>query len=121
MRYKLFIILTLVILAITGSHFGLWQWERLKERTPIYKVIDGDTFYTKDDRIRIAGLDTPERGEPGYKEARDALARLLSNGKVVIEPVAKDKYARTVAKVYVDGKEVAKTMKAQGYQKKGHK
>lgn len=118
MKYRIIILVCLLILlSVTSSHFGLWQWERYKAPAT-YRVIDGDTFHTKDDRIRIAGLDTPERGEPGYKEARDALAKLLSSGKVVIEPVARDKYARTVAKVYVDGKDVAELMREWNMWKK---
>lgn len=119
MRYRLItFICLLIVLSVTGSHFGLWQWERARTHA-IYKVIDGDTFYTVDDKIRIAGIDTPERGEPGYKEARDALAKLLSGSKVVVvEPIAKDRYARTVAKVYVDGKNVAELLREWGYAKK---
>ena len=54
--------------------------------TKIVKVVDGDTvdaevdtgFYHKcTQRFRLAGIDTPERGEEGYAEATEALREVL--------------------------------------------
>ncbi|MFH1802270.1 MAG: hypothetical protein ABH864_02340 [archaeon] len=71
-------------------------------RRRISNVIDGDTFVvgTKvngSNYIRIAGRDSPEKGEPGYATAKRELERL--KGKTVtLQPVA-GSYGRTVAKV----------------------
>ncbi|MDO8127673.1 MAG: hypothetical protein Q6359_10670 [Candidatus Brocadiales bacterium] len=37
-------------------------------------VIDGDTFHHPDyGRVRLYGIDTPEKGQPKYEEAKEAL------------------------------------------------
>jgi micrococcal nuclease len=55
-------------------------------KAEVYNVVDGDTvdvivdlgfkIYTKQ-RIRLAGIDTPERGQPGYAEATARLKELV--------------------------------------------
>jgi hypothetical protein len=71
----------------------------------VYKVIDGDTFDAFPiGRVRLADIDTPERGEPGYSEAKDFL-NLLINGRRVYLDVddygVMDRYNRLVCVVYV--------------------
>lgn len=85
-----------------------------KER--VTRVIDGDTFETASRKhpVRLAGVDTPERGEPGYEDARAALERLIADKTVEIDTKARDAYARSVANVKVDGKSVNKAMKKHG-------
>jgi len=71
------------------------------------RVVDGDTFRLHGERIRILGIDTPERGEPGSGRATYRLLALLRSGNVVIVRHGKDVYCRTLADVYVDGWNVA--------------
>lgn len=83
----------------------------------VTKIIDGDTFETnKGKRIRIADMDTPEKRQPGYQKAKKALSDLILGKEVAVDPVAKDKYGRTVAKVKI-GKFLVKT-KMKKYEKK---
>src|SRR2546425_3324383 len=42
------------------------------------RVVDGDTFRLHGERIRILGIDTPERGEPGSGRATYRLLALRS-------------------------------------------
>ncbi len=68
-------------------------------------VIDGDTFDTYETgRIRLADVDAPERYEPGYSEATDALVALI-DGKTVYLDIdnltGQDRYGREVCVVYV--------------------
>ncbi len=44
-------------------------------------VVDGDTLDINDIRIRLALVDTPERGQDGYKEAREFVKNLCFNKK----------------------------------------
>lgn len=65
-------------------------------------VLDGDTFGCDVDlgfyvlvrlSCRLAGLNTPDRGEHGYMEARNRLAFLLTTGTVTVRSVRADKYS----------------------------
>lgn len=52
----------------------------------VTKVIDGDTIDTTAGRIRLIGIDTPERGDCNYGAASDELANMISaqNDQVVL-------------------------------------
>lgn len=49
----------------------------------VLDVIDGDTFDAlvdgSEERIRLFGVDTPERGDPCYREATDTLQELIGS------------------------------------------
>ena len=64
-------------------------------------VIDGDTLTTsgQGSNVRLEGLNAPERGHPGYQEAKDALARLILHRHVIIQTKVQDDYGRRVAQV----------------------
>lgn len=80
-------------------------------------VVDGDTIRMGRARLRIAGLDTPERGEPGHKAATDALARMLGAGPVAVDEIGRDRFGRLLVTLTVDGHDVAAAMIAGGYGK----
>lgn len=44
------------------------------------RVIDGDTLRCGRERIRVQGVDTPEKGQPGYEAAKERL-RQLTEGR----------------------------------------
>lgn len=79
----------------------------------VSKVIDGDTFKTKSRTrsVRLANVDTPEKGQLGSAVARKALERKILGKPVFIDTVARDKYNRAVANVKADGKSINKAMK----------
>lgn len=85
-----------------------------KER--VTRVIDGDTFETASRKhpVRLAGVDTPEKGRPGYRKAKEALARMIQGQTVEIDTQARDSYGRSVAKVKVGGRSVNRAMKKHG-------
>lgn len=68
----------------------------------VKSVSDGDTFTTTSgDRIRLCGIDAPEKSQPLGSESGDKLRSLLNSGQVMISEVEKDRYDRTVAEVFV--------------------
>lgn len=83
---------------------------------PIY-TIDGDTLRMGSERIRIRGIDTPELTEPHGSDARQRLEQLLKEGPIRIVPHGQDVYGRTVADVFVNGKNVAEVLKQEGFAK----
>lgn len=57
---------------------------RLAATWTVVEVIDGDTVDVRssegiEERVRVIGIDTPERGECGFAAAADALSRLVLN------------------------------------------
>ncbi len=68
------------------------------------RVSDGDTFVTTEDtRIRLWGIDTPERDQPHGADATAALTEMLRNEQLYLETKDVDRYGRTVGVIYTDG------------------
>lgn len=85
----------------------------------VIRVIDGDTFDARladgrRVRIRVFGIDAPERGEPFSDVARRRARALLFDKDVTLTPVDTDRYGRTVARVTVDGADFAEAMVGEG-------
>ena len=76
------------------------------DRTGIVSnIVDGDTVdVTYVGRIRLADIDTPEQGEPGYDEASNYISSLIYQKNVYIDVddvYGTDIYGRIVAVIYV--------------------
>ena len=79
----------------------------------VIAVIDGDTVDAipvgekRAIRLRIEGIDTPERGEPFSQQARSFTRVLLSGQTVRAEGRDVDRYGRLVARIRVAGKDAS--------------
>lgn len=74
-------------------------------------VHDGDTITVRcgqsdQMKIRLAEIDAPELRQPFGKASKQALSDAVYGKTVDIEPLKTDRYSRTVARVYVNGREV---------------
>lgn len=71
--------------------------------------------------MRVVGLDAPENFRPQCDEKRErgleAKARLveLMRGGWSIDRMGRDRYGRTLAWVFVDGRNIASIMAAKGH------
>lgn len=66
-------------------------------------VVDGDTVdLDNGETVRLVGIDTPERGECGYDEARSALVDLVEGRRITLgaSDEDRDRYGRLLR--YVD-------------------
>lgn len=86
----------------------------------VVEVIDGDTITLldggkKQHRIRLEGIDSPEGGQAFGQAAKQALSEKVFDVTLWAEWKAKDKYDRTLAHLYVDGRHVNLEMVADGY------
>lgn len=111
---KRFFILISLILVTVFSAFA--------QRFPV-KVVgisDGDTFtaINRDNlqlKIRIYGIDAPERGQDYGSMSKKALSGFLFGNNIEIDVLSQEKWGRFVAKVYTnDEKDVALLMLQSG-------
>ena len=82
-------------------------------------VVDGDTIDVDGvGRIRLVGVNTPERGQPGYQEAKDFVSSLCLGKTVGLDiDDAKhyDKYGRVLSVVYSGDINVNAELIKKGY------
>jgi endonuclease YncB( thermonuclease family) len=73
----------------------------------VTKVVDGDTLDINGTRIRLALVDTPERGQPGFYEAKRFVESLClgKKGELDVDNGQRrgDRYGREIGVVYCDG------------------
>jgi len=73
----------------------------------VSKIIDGDTVRLQNNQtLRLLGINTPEKNELYYQEARDFLVQRIQNRTVRIETFGSGKYGRTLAYIFFDGQNV---------------
>ena len=78
--------------------------ELLINKEIVKRVIDGDTIeLSSGERVRYIGIDTPERGECFYEQAKKENEKLVLNKQVkLVKDVSQtDKYGRLLRYVYV--------------------
>ena len=95
----------------------------VQETYSVSRIIDGDTIELEDgilvqlDRIRLLGIDTPERGKPLYREAGKKLEELIAGRAVLLERDNDDvdRYGRALRYILVDNKNLNVEMVRLGY------
>lgn len=85
----------------------------------VISVADGDTMtiLTGNNRkikIRLQGIDAPEKGQDFGNKAKDYLNKLCYGKKVTVKKGKKDMYGRLLTTVYVDGRNVNEEMVRRG-------
>lgn len=71
-------------------------------------IADGDTLTLLDStntqhRIRLAGIDSPEKGQPFGDHCKKSLSDLVFGRTVEVESSKLDRYGRVIGKVLLDG------------------
>jgi micrococcal nuclease len=91
-----------------------------EQKGHVVKVIDGDTFEMKHGtakmRVRLFGIDSPERGQAFNVKAKEFTASLIADKDVRVVVLNKDRYGRSVADVFLaDGTHVNSAIVKAGY------
>jgi len=87
----------------------------------VVSITDGDTVkILRTDthiqvKIRLAGIDTPEKKQAFGQKAKKFTASLIANRVVEVKPITKDRYGRTVGYIYCDGEDVNLEIVKAGY------
>lgn len=95
----------------------------------VFKVMDGDTIElltkaskeenpyapVKRVKIRLFGIDAPEKKQEFGIQAKNYLSSLIFNEEVKVIVENKDKYGRLVGTIYFNNKDINKEMVKNGY------
>ncbi len=92
----------------------------------VTKVKDGDTLVVRQEdperieTVRLLRINTPEKDERGYEEAKEALKYLVRGADVTLEfenegPEKRDGFGRLLAYVHADGLNVNLELVRQGW------
>jgi endonuclease YncB( thermonuclease family) len=94
----------------------------------VTEVVDGDTVHVRlagaDEKagrragvvkVRLYGVDAPERGQPHGSEATRALIALVLYKDVLVRRITTDHFGRQVAFVSADGRDVGEALLAGGH------
>ena len=121
-RKKSFLFLLIVLLFVINyswiDSFLEKEFSLRKDLILVTRIVDGDTVeISSGDHIRLLGINTPERGEKYYKEAKEFLESLILNQSVELE-YGKDKtdlYGRILGYLFLKGKNVNKEIVEEGF------
>lgn len=74
------------------------------EFAKVERVIDGDTIIADGDSVRLLGVNSPERGEVYYTEAKEFLENQIINRTIMLEygSEKEDRYGRKLAYVFLN-------------------
>lgn len=101
-----------LILSLAGNVYSVVErWQR----NFVVSVPDGDSLDLADGRrIRLLGIDAPEKGRCMADQAREKLIELAKGRHVRLKEVVKDDFGRTLATVIVDGQPVQRGLVSAG-------
>lgn len=99
---------------------------RERASDPVYvaevtRIFDGDTLWVRPAaggryrKLRIEGIDAPEICQAGGVASRDALERMVRGVPVTVEVRRHDKYGRALARLRVEGQDVAARLVSEGH------
>lgn len=99
------IFLLLCCSALSGSMDSAIQRPDLTGK--VISIMDGDTFKLltsgkQQVKIRLNGIDAPEKGQDFSQSSKEFLAKLVAGALVRVVDKGKDKYGRTIGDVYTE-------------------
>lgn len=83
----------------------------------VEKIVDGDTVVVNSEKIRLLGINSPEKGEVGSDFATEFLIEeiLGKNVRLYFGKEKYDKYQRKLAYIFVDGRNINLESVKRGY------
>ncbi|MBU4245650.1 MAG: thermonuclease family protein, partial [Nanoarchaeota archaeon] len=105
------------------------QWQKIENHSTteitanksvafVSRVIDGDSIELQGSiKVRLLGINTPERGQPYYQEANNRLRELIESKNVILENDIQDKdqYGRLLRYLFINDSFVNSQLVKEGY------
>ena len=80
------------------------------------QIIDGDTIIIKGEKIRFAGIDTPERNKIGHNFSKIKLKKKIGKNIIVcIREPKLDPWGRTIAECFIGNESISSYMVKNGF------
>lgn len=125
-KNKIFILVGIItvlftFLFISGCQTGSITEEKILEQAQVARIIDGDTLeLASGETVRLLHINTAEKGEFCYQEAKTKLAELVLNKTIFFERdmQSRDKYNRSLRYIYLSNnssKSVNQMLVENGY------
>lgn len=81
----------------------------------VIRVIDGDTLIILADgnsqvKVRLSEIDAPEQGQAFGQKSKQTLITICAGKEAILRATKKDKYGRTLARVFCDDIDANSTM-----------
>ena len=102
------LIIVLVIINYSWLDDALSNFLNTSEQVHVDRIIDGDTIESNKTSIRLLGINSPERGELYYEEAKEFLEQEILNKTVNLKYGKEryDKYERVLAYIFFDNQNI---------------
>ncbi len=109
---------TVVLLAIATTALAAKPHYELTGR--VVAIADGDTLTVLDDskvqhKIRLAGIDAPEKGQAFGTRSRENLAGKVFRQTIRLEVIDVDRYKREVGRIYLADRFINMEMVSDGF------
>jgi len=107
-KYRVLLVMLIFLLLFVNYGFLNDELSKLltdSEYAVVTRIIDGDTLELEDgEKVRLLGINTPEKGDKYYNEAKELLENLTLNKTVRLEFGKKkyDLYDRTLAYIFLE-------------------
>ena len=115
-KIKVFLLISICLIFFFVTYLDL--------KSSKVKIVDGDTIYLKNEKIRFSGIDTPEIKQTCNKnneiikcgiQAKELLINKIGNNKVKCVKNGIDKYNRILAECFVNNQSLSKYLVREGY------
>ena len=117
MKYKKHFAIFVVVILFFVS-FGFYLENEKSTTVTIARVMDGDTVeLANGKRIRLLGIDAPEKGKFFYYSSKNKLEELIEGKRVSLEKdvTNKDSFGRLLRYIFIDDVFVNEEMVRSGY------
>ena len=120
-KSQIFLLVLLVVLFFVINYNFIDNWFKNffeeSESGFVERVIDGDTIVIGNNSIRLLGINSPERGEPYYEQAKQFLEKQILNKTIKLKfgNERYDKYDRLLAYVFLGEKNVNIELVEKGF------
>ena len=120
-KKQIILLVSLILLLFTINYSfldkALENFLTNSEIVKVDRIIDGDTIEVNGSSVRLLGMNTPERGELYYSEAKEFLEELVLNKTIRLESGKEkyDRYNRILAYLSLNGENINLKLVEEGF------